>query len=142
MTFYIRKEVVGWWLNDFLHPQRSCGNPWVVENIFTVMKWFLCFLKSQSEIEMDWRWFDFTLTFWRNEKVNYFCENIFVVQTSCLNILYRDITLQFGCWHLAWTHFTAVITLLCGCKQRVYNHCKDITLWMVKCHCNTAAFHV
>ena len=41
-----------------------------VQNIFSKWKWFSCFPKSQSEIEMDRWWFDLTLTFWRNEKWN------------------------------------------------------------------------
>ena len=35
---------------------------------FTVMKWFLCFPKSQSENEMDRWWSDFTLTFGEMKK--------------------------------------------------------------------------
>ena len=41
-----------------------------VQNIFSKWKWFSCFPKSQSEIEMDRWWFDLTLTFWRNENWN------------------------------------------------------------------------
>ena len=72
----------------------------------------LCFLKSQSEIEMDWRWSDFTLTFWRNIKVKSSCENIFVVH------------------NLAWTHFTEILSCF-ACKKGVFNHYRDIILWMV-----------
>ena len=68
---------------------------------FTVMKWFLCFLKSQSKIEMDRWWFDFTLTFWRNEKVNH---------------LAKIISWCKQCVHLAWIHCRD-ITMWIECKQ-------------------------
>ena len=57
-----------------------------VENIFTMMKWFLCFLKSQSKIisrlVMIWFHFDF-LEKW---KLKWPCKNI------------------SWCIYLAWTH--------------------------------------
>ena len=60
-----------------------------VENIFTMMKWFYVSWKVKVKLFQCWWWSDFTLTFWRNEKVNYFCENIFVVYTSCLHTSQR-----------------------------------------------------
>ena len=53
--------------------------------IFTKMIYFSCFPKSQSKIISRSIHFNFTLTFWRNEKVNHLCKNIFAVQARCLN---------------------------------------------------------
>ena len=99
---YTHRRVISLWMvlchcfADISMLCTSCMNPlqsialWMVLKIFfTMMKWFLCFLKSQSKIKLGSVRFDFTLTFWRNEKVNYFCENIFVVYTSCLHTSQR-----------------------------------------------------
>ena len=55
---------------------------YVINSVSTVKKYFfkvkMIFIspKSQSEIEIKPPWNDFTLTFWRNEKVNHLAKII------------------------------------------------------------------
>ena len=81
-------------------------------------KMILCFSKSQSENEMDWPWNDFTLTFWRNEKVNH---------------LVKIILWCKQCVHLAWIHCRD-ITLWIECKQ-------GCSVLYVCCMCVVYALH-
>ena len=63
---------------------------WMVLKIFS--RWWNDFYvswKVKVKLFQCWWWSDFTLTFWRNEKVKSFCENIFVVYTSCLHTSQR-----------------------------------------------------
>ena len=49
--------------------------------------------------------------------------------------IYFDFLEKWKSQLLLWKYFRGsdklLESLLCGCKQRVYNHCKDITLWIV-----------
>ena len=65
---------------------------------FTVMKWFLCFPKSQSKIKPGSVRFKFTLTFWRNENWN----DLVKIISWCI--------------HLAWIHCRDIIMWI-GYKQ-------------------------
>ena len=73
----------------------------LLQGDYTAVEMILCFPKSQSENEMDRWWFDFTLTFWRNEKVNH---------------LAKIISWCKQCVHLAWIHCRD-ITMWIECKQ-------------------------
>ena len=102
---------------------------------FTVMKWFLCFPKSQSKIEMDRWWSDFTLTFWRNEKVNHLVK-IILWYKQCVHlayILHRDIypvngvmLLQIMCNNCVSMLYIHLAYILLEYIAEIY-HCDDVS---------------
>ena len=109
-----------------------------VKKYFFKVKMIFISPKSQSKIEIKPPWNDFTLTFWRNEKVNHLVKIILwckqcvcMLYTSCLNTLQRYYSvngvmlLQIMCNNCVSMLYIHLAYILLEYIAEIY-HCDDV----------------